>query len=194
MVTEVEMKISEDLMTVKDNPPSDYCFDDFVSKHIYTCSLGDIIRCFVLMWDAIPDQYLYETYKHCLSTCDPGRNYYNYFFKADLLDKILLVNKYDTVNNSALQELIDEKGYLTIYHGHCKKTLRGSNSWTLNKDTAKWFGNRNALLKNNLTFYVVTGKVLLKDIIAYITNRNEQEIVVLNKNVTNKTKEFFERN
>jgi len=192
-MTDTETKIFKDLMEVKDNPPSDYCFDDFISKHIYTCSLGDIIRCFILMWGAIPKQYLYETYKYCLSACDPGRNYYNEFFKADILDEILLVNKHDTVNNSVLQALVDEKGCLTIYHGHCKKTLRGSNSWTLNKDTAKWFGNRNALMKNSSTYYVVTGKAFLKDIIAYITDRTEQEILVLNKNVINKTKEFFEK-
>jgi hypothetical protein len=103
----------------------------------------------------------------------------------------LAVNKHDTVENPALINLLDNDGYLTIYHGHCKKTLRNSNSWTLDKDIAKWFGSRNALFSRSSDFYVVTGKVRLDDIIAYITDRNEQEIVVLQKNVKGKTKEIF---
>jgi hypothetical protein len=41
---------------------------------------------------------------------------------------------------------------------------------------------------------VVTGRCRPEDIIAYITDRKEEEIVILNKDVKDKQKEFYPRN
>ena len=119
-----------------------------------------------------------------------GRYWYNMFFTPEIVEEIHKVNKHATVENSYLNSLLDENGCLTIYHGHCKPTMRGSHSWTLNKDIAMWFGARSALFNRSHDFYCVTGKVRLNDVIAYITEGNEDEIAVLQRNVKSKSKEF----
>lgn len=152
---------------------------------------------FTHFWYHIPKKYLYEEYKDAFTMVEG--NYYTKFFHPQLIERIMKYNAEDTVNNPELIKQLDDDGYLTVYHGHCKPTLRYSNSWTTNKDKAKWFGNRNAMFsgyrnRNKIpsdTYYVVTGKVKLKDVIAYITDRNESEIVVQVKNVKDRSKEFY---
>jgi hypothetical protein len=145
---------------------------------------------FHFLWNEIPLEYLLKTYKELLTTVECGAGY-NDFFNPEILVKISTVNKYDTLGNKTLNSLCDKNGELTIFHGHCKNTMRNSNSWTLNKDIAIWFGKRNSMFYRNPTFYCVTGKVKLDDVITFITERNEDEIVVLQKNVRNKEKEFY---
>jgi hypothetical protein len=61
--------------------------------------------------------------------------------------------------------MLDENGCLTVYHGHVKKTLRNSNSWTIDPEIAHFFGCRNASKQGVDDYYVVTGKVKLEDIL-----------------------------
>jgi hypothetical protein len=142
-------------------------------------------------WFCIPEPYLYEAYKEALSDAMPTM--YAPLFKPELIAELHKVNQHDTINNPALADKLDADGYLTIYHGHAKPTMRNSNSWSLSPDTAHFFGNRNALFNSADEYYVVTGKCRLEDIIAYITDRKEEEIVILNKNVKDKTKVFYPR-
>lgn len=142
-------------------------------------------------WNIIPEPYLYEAYKLALSEAMPAD--YNQFFKDRLLCKLHKVNHHDTVNNPAITGKLDADGYLTIYHGHVKSTMRGSHSWSLSPETAHFFGNRNALFYNAEKYYVVTGKCRPEDVIAYITDREEEEIVILNKDVKDKQKAFYPR-
>lgn len=139
----------------------------------------------------IPETHLYEAYKEALSAAESGE--YNQFFRAELLAKVRRINHHDTINNPILQSQLDADGYLTIYHGHTKKTLAGSNSWSLSPKVAHFFGRRNALFNAADEYYVVTGKCRPEDIIAYITDRKEEEIVILNKNVKDKSKVFYPR-
>ncbi|CDX01530.1 Hypothetical protein DPCES_1643 [Desulfitobacterium hafniense] len=155
---------------------------------------GNYSRCNIVwvcanLWSIIPEPYLYEAYKEALSEAMPVD--YNQFFKDDLLNKLHRLNHHDTINNPALIDKLDADGYLTIYHGHTKPTMRGSHSWSLSPETAHFFGNRNALFYSADKYYVVTGKCRPEDIIAYITDRNEEEIVILNKDVKDKHKEFY---
>ncbi|MCD7904072.1 MAG: hypothetical protein LUG24_00490 [Clostridiales bacterium] len=140
----------------------------------------DALLYFTTCWDKIPDKYLYELYKEQLSLSECG-TLYNDLFSQELIDKIFTLNKDNTIYNKKLVDMLDEKGYLTIYRGHCKKTLRNSNSWTLDKNIADYFGNRNAFFNNSDKYYIVTGRVKLEDVIAFIENRNESEIVVMQK-------------
>lgn len=172
---------------------SDYSFLNAVGKltnHYYS---RDVIQnYFENTWDAIPDDYLYDVYKDVLNEVE-SKSFYHIMFKPKLVDKIQKLNKHDTVDNLELLNKLDSNGYLTIYHGHVKPTLRNSHSWTLKPEVAHWFGRRNALFNATDDYYVFTGKVKLNDVIAYITVRKEEEIVVLNKNVKHKTKESFKR-
>lgn len=137
----------------------------------------------------IPEPYLYESYKEAISDATPSM--YATLFAPELLSKLHKVNHHDTINNSALTAKVDADGYITIYCGHAKRTLRNSNSWSLLPDKAHFFGQRNALYLHTPEYYVVTGKAKLEDVIACITDRNEEEIVILNKDVKCKKKEFF---
>lgn len=170
----------------------DFSYSNAVSAIFY----GNHSRCNTVwvcanLWRFIPEAYLYEAYKEALSEAMPAD--YNQFFKAGLLDKLHKVNHKDTTNNPVLIDKLDADGYLTIYHGHVKGTMRGSHSWSLNSETAHFFGNRNALFYAADEYYVITGKCRPEDIIAYITDRKEEEIVILNKDVKYKIKVFYPR-
>lgn len=164
-------------------------FNSIVGKHTFG-NEDDYSRYFGLYGCLIANKDVYyELYKECLMFAN--RYYYNKLMQPDIINEVKKYNQSDTVNNPELTKLLDDNGYLTVYHGHCKKTLRNSNSWTIKKEVAAWFGNRNALLNKQNEYYIVTGKVLLKDIITYIPDRNEFEVVVLNKDVKDKKKEYF---
>lgn len=62
---------------------------------------------------------------------------------------------------------------LTIYRG-CKDNNKSGYSWTLDIDVAKWFSKRFKGKAN-----VLTKTVLKEDVFAYVTSRNEQEIIYL---------------
>lgn len=164
-------------------------FNNIVEKHTFG-NKADYSRYFSLYGCLISNKKVYyELFKECLMFAN--RYYYNKLMQPDIINKVRKYNQSDTVNNPELTKLLDDDGYLTVYHGHCKKTLRNSNSWTIKKEVAAWFGNRNALLNKQPEYYIVTAKVLLKDIITYIPDRNEFEVVVLNKDVKDKNKEYF---
>lgn len=152
---------------------------------------GNISSCtnywFLLFWGCIPKEHLYEVYKEEFS----DTKYYNHFIREKLISEIMKVNQHDTVDNNDLKDLLDADGYLTVYHGHSKNTLRNSCSWTLVKETADWFGQRNALFNETNNYYVWTGKVKLENVIAYITERKEAEIVIKPKHVVKRRKESF---
>ena len=167
--------------------------DDFYKvshEHGYYSS-ADMCYCFIVFWKSIYNkEALYEIYKDML-TLNESREYYNRLIKTDIVEEVRKYNHADTVDNEELKSLIDENGYLTIYHGHCKQTLRGSYSWTTNYDTAKWFGARHALFSHSEQYYIVTGKVKLTDIITYINDRDEREVLVKPSDVKDKKKEYF---
>ena len=184
-------KLIDDCKNINDN----YSFADLIAERKGRYDCRQAIEWYALLRDYIPTEYLYNNYKDlfCMIDKDKGyMGYYNDFFDKKTLQRLMSVNKHDTINNPVLSNLLDEKGYLTVYHGHCKKTMHNSNSWTLNKEVALFFGNRNARFNCNEQFYCVTGKVKLDDVIAYITDREEEEIVVLQRFVKRKAKEYFQ--
>lgn len=71
---------------------------------------------------------------------------------------------------------IDENDYVTIYRGEGSKStdVKDALSWTLDLKTAYFFKNR--FTNEGGKLYKATIK--LKDILAYIANRNEEEIIV----------------
>jgi hypothetical protein len=137
----------------------------------------------------IPEPYLYDAYKEALSDATPSM--YTTLFTPELLAKLHKVNHHDTINNPVLTAKLDADGYLTIHHGHAKPTLKNSNSWSLLPNKAHFFGQRNSLYQHTPEYYVVTGKCRPEDVIAYITDRDEEEIVILNKDVKSRRKGFF---
>ena len=87
--------------------------------------------------------------------------------------------------NSASMMEDEEKAFLdaapdplTIYRGCIRKNRQGL-SWTLNADIAHKLGHR----WNRGKGVVVKGHCFKKDVIAYLAGRDEQEIIILPKNV-----------
>lgn len=74
-------------------------------------------------------------------------------------------------------ELAKMPDRLTVHRGfNGKGTARGW-SWTLNHDQAVWFAARYAGIRDGKPPTVVTGTVLKRNVIAYLTGRNEAEII-----------------
>ena len=70
---------------------------------------------------------------------------------------------------------------ITVYRGEgsCSSAFPVAYSWTLDYDTACIFAAR----RGDGRAKVLTGTVLRKDILEYITDRNEQEVIALPENV-----------
>lgn len=71
---------------------------------------------------------------------------------------------------------------ITIYRG-CSSVNQNGMSWTLSKEKARWF----ALRFKDKNPMIITGQAHKKDIIAYFSRRDEQEIVIQPNKVMNKT-------
>jgi len=147
---------------------------------------------FTNAWECIPSEHLYANWIAVLSDC--ARANYRRMFNPRLIEKLREVNKHTTVDNPVLKGRLDDDGLLTIYHGHAKPTMTGSYSWTTEPEIAHFFGGRNAKHMGLDDYYIVSGKVRLEDVIAHITDRSEEEVVVLNKDVKRKIREIFKRN
>ena len=80
-----------------------------------------------------------------------------------------------------LKKQTDNKGYITIYRGYNDYSRENGNSYTLSLDKAIWFSRRFA--KESEVCYVKKYKIHITDVLAFITNRNEAEIVANHNNV-----------
>ena len=83
-------------------------------------------------------------------------------------------------------DLSPEKGGLLpmtrIYRGYCFDDALQGYSWTLDKARAKWFARRR-LQDGDPSPKIASGFVAREHVIAYITGRDEQEIVTLPEHV-----------
>lgn len=84
----------------------------------------------------------------------------------------------DEKDRLALANMPDE---LTIYRGCAIEDTQGL-SWTLDRERAEWFAERNHNLSDQDT-EVKVATVQKSDVIAYITRRNEEEIIVNPKSI-----------
>lgn len=72
-----------------------------------------------------------------------------------------------------------------VYRGYCHDSAAAGFSWTLDKARARWFAGR---LRDKLAdppARIISGQVAREHVLAYITSRDEQEIVCLPENVIN---------
>lgn len=75
-----------------------------------------------------------------------------------------------------LKKQIDTDGYLTIFRGFNHMSREDGNSFTLSKAKAIWFANRYASMGKEKG-YVNKYKIHISDVLAFITDRKEAEIV-----------------
>lgn len=86
----------------------------------------------------------------------------------------------DEEERSALAAMPEQ---ITVYRGVMAKRFQQGLSWTLDKDRAQWFANRFA--HDGRKPHVYEGVVAKSDVLAHFLGRNEDEIVVLPRNVKN---------
>jgi hypothetical protein len=133
-----------------------------------------IIRIEVLMeiFDIIPDEEKLEIFKFVYSSMDYGFNKIN----KDFLEKLI---KY---RHPIGDVLTDNKGYVTVYRGHGSKSTPylKAFSWTADLNTAKFFVNRWGTPGK-----IYRGKVHTDNIITYIDEREEKEVIVMPGSVKN---------
>lgn len=131
------------------------CYDDYFSdEYIYN--------------------YIYENWSFVENGCDLkqiAEYLYDYRY-GDCSDKIQKQLK------KRLKKQTDKDGYITIYRGFNGRNREDGNSYTLSKEKAIWFANR--FRKES---YVNKYKIHIRDVLAFITDRNEAEIVALPEDV-----------
>jgi len=74
-------------------------------------------------------------------------------------------------------ELLDESGLVTVYRGQLNTDDPVGLSWTLSKDIARKFAH-GAALRTYQDGYLGTAKVYYGSILAYISGRNEEEVII----------------
>lgn len=106
-------------------------------------------------------------YQELLAYVWMSEEYPNYDINVSQKDWIRLWRKVEPTN---IDFLDDE---FTVYRGLMRNASYKALSWTLDRNVAKWFSNR---FNNEGKIYKATCKK--KDVLAYVPNRNEKEIVV----------------
>ena len=99
------------------------------------------------------------------------------------LSKEIIIECLDGIHVDEIDsDLIDSEGYINIYRGQTYDStpLSDALSWTLDKSKARWFANR-----FNSCGTVFKGKVKLENVLAYIEDRDESEVLVEYKNILN---------
>ena len=91
-----------------------------------------------------------------------------------------------------LDKHLDPSGTTTVYRGiHVDKGTNVSrplgSSWTLDREQAEWFSTR-LMMPEDEDAFVLTGEVDNKDVLFYINDRGEQEVVSPHVTLTSKQK------
>lgn len=128
---------------------------------------------FIERFDEIDDRKKYDCFIKMYTVAESG------FEKLDLLwPRICSAAKLSKKRNKRLEKLrkkINDKLSFDIYHGHSLTyPINDYNSWTLSKETAEFFAYR-----HHSRGEVWKASVVFNDsVIDYLTDRNEEEILV----------------
>jgi len=131
--------------------------------------LSDIFK---LFYPIIPEEQKFEITLRVYSFIQtPTKN---------LLDIMIDIKKYRPDENIApLREFISSDGVITIFRGTPKQenAPQKSLSWTIKENVAALYAINIPRTKSG---YIYTAKINIDDVIAYITNRYEAEVIQYN--------------
>lgn len=130
-----------------------YCNEDgfFSDKHRY-----DFI---CKHWSSLEDGYVLERLAFYME-----QYRYNDFRTSDIITRQL---------KRQLKKQMDKDGYITIYRGFHDNTREEGNSYTLSRNVAIWYSRRFSKKISHVNKY----RIHIEDVMAFITNRGEAEIV-----------------
>lgn len=121
----------------------------------------------------------WETVSHVYTDSENIHQHYDTWVSILSEDGIHKKHLMDDEELLSLESFDDE---LTVYRGFNGNGGIDGLSWTIDKKTALFFAKRFAKSDEDAT--IATGKIKKSDIIAYLTGRNESEVLVLPENVT----------
>lgn len=101
--------------------------------------------------------------------------------KNEFISWFKKANKYYMMDESEIKVFNDLPENITIYRGVGDRKYKNGISWTLDKEKAIWFSKRFDFHDK----HVYQGTVSKNDILAYIDQCNEQEIIVYPKTIKN---------
>jgi hypothetical protein len=193
------------------------CLDDIKSKFLREITTIDIYEKFVSLQKRLPllaEYLILDCYdKKVLSKLKFSKIFANIYVYAEkgksmtlftnaMNDKILDIFKYS--HKSGIMNLKDRKFLrslphkVIIYRGVAGKPIneaKNSISWTLEKEQAKVFGDRNMELYKCTSFLLLQVEILREEILCYFhdTHRYESEVIVEPKNLSNIKYEEFNK-
>lgn len=132
------------------------------------------ILLFKRLFNEIPDKDLYEIFLTIYSHADYGfteidEKYFSRIIRCKSKQQQQKIEK-------SLKKEVDKDGFITVYRGVGSKSTPPDKaySWTIDIGTVAFFASRFSEAGD-----IYTGKVHIKDVIAYIDSRNEKEILAL---------------
>lgn len=132
------------------------------------------IMMFKEWFDQIPDEKLYDVFILIYTHADYGFTQIGKEYFSRIVQCRSTEQKHQMIKD--LKDKMDKDGFVTIYRGVSSKStpLDQAYSWTTQINTAVRFATRFSEIGK-----VYTAKVHIDDIVAYITHRDEYEVIAL---------------
>jgi hypothetical protein len=146
--------------------------DNLGERHIYKGIVAHVLKRMLEERD-FSDKYMYDFICEHWSSIENGDHleylaYYLEEFRYGLYGWLI-----EKQLRKQLKKQIDKDGYITIYRGFNDYSREDGNSYTLSRNVAIWYSMRFA----EEISYVNTYKIHIDDVLAFITDRNEAEII-----------------
>jgi hypothetical protein len=132
-----------------------------------------VLNVFHDAYEEIPVEQKYKVFRATYTQMEYGFQ----AFKPEILEEVLTMNN-DTSFKEELK--VDKEGYVTVYRGEGSKSrgIEEAYSWSTEERVAKFFAYR-----FDKKGKIYQGKVHIDDIVDFIDDRNESEILVIPENV-----------
>lgn len=131
------------------------------------------------LFNDIPDELKVEIFRSVYTSSEVGFD----MLKPNFIKQIYSC-KTDEIDSSLWETAeVTEDGYVMIYRGYngLNTPLEKAYSWTIDKKVAEWFAERFQNEGNGRE--LITAKVRKENILDYLPNRNEEEVLVLPEDV-----------
>lgn len=145
---------------------------------LYLCNGNARYLIFKYLYNKIPDNQKYELFKNLYVSSEYGFQMFTEEFIKDVMKHKEPISLVKMIQNFPRAY----NGKIAIYRGMCSKSTPAEKawSWTTDFNTAVFFATR-----FGLTGKVLQGYVLINDVIDYINDRNEFEVLVNPQDVIN---------
>lgn len=140
-----------------------------------------LITKYIEIFDSIPNEQKYNCFRDVWTRSEYGFN----LFEPSFLEEVFSFAEHSEERNDSMLELkkeIIEDEIVTIYRGVTFYSTRPHKaiSWTLNENIADFFASR-----FNSKGKIIKAEIHVNDIYDYLSNRNENEILLNPKKIKN---------